>query len=205
MAKLRTYSLPVMTVLAFVYLIYVWDRLAVAIQLVQIRQAFDLSLSSAGLLATVFTIGITLGSIPAGMFNARFGTRTGLVVGALLFSLCTAWSALSASLTSMLLSRVAGGIGEAFFSVALYSFLSSHTKTHKGTAVGFPATLFGIGVFSAPLVISSLFKITKVWQGPFEILAALGAIGALAIWILAPSGRAEGLPPPNSALCSNAC
>lgn len=188
MAKWRIYSLPVMIVLAFVYLVYVWDRLAVAIQLVQIRKAFDLSLSSAGLLATVFTIGITLGSIPAGIFNARFGTRAGLVVGALLFSFCTAWSALSDSLISILLSRVVGGVGEAFFSVALYSFLSSRTKTHKGTAVGFPATLFGIGVFSAPLVISSFFHVTKVWQGPFEILAALGAIGALAIWILAPAG-----------------
>ncbi len=173
-------------VIGCVYLVYVWDRQVVAVEMVEVRKAFDLSLAAGGLIATVFTFGITVGSVPAALLTTRFGTRSMLAVGALLFSLCTAWSAVAPNATIMLLSRVAGGFGEAIFSVALYTFLASQAPRYKGAAAGAAATVFGIGLFTGPLIVAALLSRSTTWQGPFYVLSALGMAGGIAIWLVLP-------------------
>lgn len=191
MIRNRARWLAALAILGLVYLVYVWDRLVVAVELVEVRKAFDLSLSSAGLIATVFTLGITVGAIPAGIITARLGSRQTLALGALAFSLCTGWSAVSSNFTSMLFSRVFGGVGEALFNVALFSFLAGNTSRFRGAAAGFPATIFGLGVFSGPIIISALLGATERWQGPFLVLAAIGLMGAAAIWLIVPDVEAS--------------
>ena len=171
-------------VVGFVYLIYVWDRMVVGIELVEIRKEFGLSLADGGLLASVFTLGITLAAIPAGLVIMRAGTRLTLVLGAVLFSLATVWTALAPGLSGMIASRIAGGVGEALYNVALFTFLGRLTETRRGAAAGLPATLFGTGLFLGPLVISGLLAGLGTWRGPFLILAGAGLAGAAAIWLL---------------------
>ena len=79
--------LPVagLVIISLVYILYAWDRLVVPIELVELRKAFGLNLAAAGFLSTIFTFGIALTAIPAGFFVIRFGTRTSLVVAAVIF------------------------------------------------------------------------------------------------------------------------
>lgn len=190
-------------VLGFVYLVYVFDRLVVAITLLEIRKAFSLDLSQAGFLATVFTLGITLGAIPSGYLIARWGAKPMLVAGAVAFSACTAWSAFASNFAWMTASRVGGGLGEALYNVALFTFLSSGTSRYKGAAAGFPATIFGVGVFLGPIVISGLLARMGYWQGPFLVLSGIGLVGALLLAIVLPSsGKQRVAEPPVDAAAS---
>ncbi len=183
-----------LALISFIFLIYVWARVIVPLELVEIRAQFGFSLAQGGLLATVFTLGVTLMAIPAGIFAMRFGTRASLVLGVVLFSLATAWTGSGFGLASMLASRVAGGIGESFYNISLLSLLGRSTEKHRATAAGFPASLFGIGMFLAPSVIGSAMVLTGGWQMPFFVLAATGLASAALLWVLLGGDQAAREP-----------
>lgn len=71
-----------LAVMAVVYLVDAWDRVVVPVELVEVRRAYGLSLSGSSLIASVFTFGLALTALPAGLLVARWGMRTTLVVGA---------------------------------------------------------------------------------------------------------------------------
>src|SRR5580704_13190872 len=121
--EVRAGAAPLMGV-AVVYLVYAWDRVVVPVELVEVRGAYGLSVGSSSLIASVFTFGLALTALPAGLLVVRWGTRTTLVVGALLFSLCTAYVPLGFGLTDLLGARILAGVGEGFYNVAMYSFLA---------------------------------------------------------------------------------
>jgi MFS transporter, DHA1 family, inner membrane transport protein len=171
-------------VMAAVYLVYAWDRVVVPVELVEVRAAYGLSVSSSSVIASVFTFGLALTALPAGLLVVRWGTRTTLVVGAVLFSLCTAYVPLGFGLTDLLGARILAGVGEGFYNVAMYSFLAGLTMRYRGAAAGVATTLFGLGMLTGPPVISWLQQYSSAWQGPFFALAIVGILGALALQFL---------------------
>src|SRR5690242_929381 len=116
-------SLPAigLIIISIVYLVYAWDRLVFAIELVEISKAYNFQLLSAGFLATVFTLGIALVAIPAGFYVMRFGTRNSLVLGAIIFSLGTGYTPLAHGFGDLTAARVVSGVGEGLYNVALFS------------------------------------------------------------------------------------
>jgi len=176
-------KLPVIAlcIIAVVYIFYVFDRMVVPIELVELRPVYGLSMSVVGLLGSVFTLGVALTAIPAGIIVMRFGTRATLVGGAVLFSLCVAYPAVGFTAVDLVIVQVLSGAGEGLYNVALYSFLGRLTEKYRGTATGMAASLFGIGLFLAPLSISRLVSVTGNWRSPFFTFAAAGLVGALGI------------------------
>lgn len=171
-------------IMAVVYLVYAWDRVVVPVELVEVRNAYGLSVSSSSIIASVFTFGLALTALPAGLLVVRWGTRTTLVVGAILFSLCTAYVPLGFGLADLLAARIIAGVGEGFYNVAMYSFLAGLTMRYRGAAAGIATTLFGLGMLSGPPVISAIHEFSAAWQKPFYILALVGIIGAIALQVL---------------------
>lgn len=188
-----------LAVMAVVYLIYAWDRVVVPVALVEVRAAYGLTLASSSLIASVFTFGLALTALPAGLLLARWGTRATLVAGALLFSVCTIYVPVGRGLADLLGARVAAGVGEGFYNVAMYSFLATLTLRYRGAAAGIATTLFGLGMLSGPPVIAWIQRGTGNWHMPFYSLGAVGVVGALALLLLidppaASVGRVR--PPP---------
>jgi DHA1 family inner membrane transport protein len=181
--ELSTVAAPLL-VMAVVYLVYAWDRVVVPVELVEVRNAYGLSVSSSSIIASVFTFGLALTALPAGLLVVRWGTRTTLVVGAILFSLCTAYIPLGFGLSDLLAARIFAGVGEGFYNVAMYSFLAGLTTRYRGAAAGIATTLFGLGMLSGPPVISAIHQLSGDWQKPFYALAAVGILGALALRFL---------------------
>ena len=173
-----------LVVMAVVYLVYAWDRVVVPVELVEVRAAYGLSLSSTSIIASVFTFGLALTALPAGLIVAKWGTRTTLVVGAILFSVCTAYVPLGFSLADLLGARILAGVGEGFYNVAMYSFLAGLTTRYRGAAAGIATTLFGLGLLTGPPVISWTQHYSSSWRVPFFALFAVGALGALALQVL---------------------
>lgn len=179
------FSLPAiaLVIISIVYLIYAWDRLVFAIELVEIRKAYGFELLSAGFLATVFTLGIAITAIPAGFIVLRFGTRASLVLGAIIFSLGTGYTPLGFGFGDLTAARIVSGVGEGLYNIALYSFLGGLSVRYRGTLTGLAASLFGVGIFSGPLVVAELLTVTGKWQAAFYLLALAGIVGAIAIGI----------------------
>jgi len=179
------FSLPAvgLIIISIVYLIYAWDRLVFAIELVEIRKAYGFELLSAGFLATVFTLGIALTAIPAGFIVMRFGTRTSLVLGAIIFSLGTGYTPLGHGFGDLTVARIVSGVGEGLYNIALFSFLGGLSAKYRGTLTGLAASLFGIGIFSGPLIVAQTLTITGNWHTAFYLLALAGIVGAILIGI----------------------
>jgi predicted MFS family arabinose efflux permease len=179
-------------VVSIVFLIYVWDRVIVPILAVEIRAALSLPLPRIGLLGSVFTFGLVLAAIPAGLLAGRYGTKASLVLGAIIFSTATLLFGIADSFVVLVLLRIVSGIGEGFYNVALLAFLGRMTRRHRSLAVGFPATLFGIGLSSGPPVIIAVQAMTGAWRPPFVILGVIGLVGALAVWTLLGKSESAG-------------
>lgn len=175
----RTSIVVPLAVMAVVYLIYAWDRIVLPVELVEVRAAYGLSLSVGSLLASMFTMGLALTALPAGLVLVRWGTRATLVAGAILFSVCTAYTAFGHGLADLLVARIAAGVGEGLYNVAMYSFLGSLTVRFRGVAAGSAGTLFGLGILSGPPVITLLHLGFDDWRAPFIVLALTGIAGAL--------------------------
>ena len=171
-------------VMAVVYLVYAWDRVVVPVELVEVRAAYGLSVAGSSVIASVFTFGLALTALPAGLLVVRWGTRTTLVLGAILFSLCTAYVPIGFGLTDLLGARILAGVGEGFYNVAMYSFLAGLTLRYRGAAAGIATTLFGLGILTGPPVITWLQEYSAAWQGPFYALAIVGILGALALQLM---------------------
>jgi predicted MFS family arabinose efflux permease len=168
---------------ALVFVLYVWDRVAVPIFLVEIRTAYDLSLAAAGLLASIFTFGLALTAVVAGFLVAKYGMRLSLIVSTLLFSASTGYIAMGFHFADLALARVLGGIGEGIYIVALLTYLSTLSERYRAAAMGLPGTLFGVGIFAAPMVLNTMAAHAG-WKGTFLVLMVGGVGGAVALAII---------------------
>lgn len=184
-AQSPRFSLPVagLTIISLVYIVYAWDRIVFPIELVEISKAFGFNLSSAGFLATVFVLGIALTAIPAGFIVVRYGTRASLVVGAIIFSIATGYTPIGFGFTDLTIARIVSGIGEGLYNIAVFSFLGGLSEKYRGTCTGVAASLFGIGLFTGPLVVAELLTLSGKWETAFYMFAAAGIVGAVLIGV----------------------
>ena len=176
-----TKTIASLLVVCAVFIVYIWDRLAVPVLLIDIRKDYDLSLPAAGLLASVFTFGLALTAGVAGVIVARIGMRASLVASTILFSVSTGYVAFGYAFPDLLVARIVGGVGEGIYIVSLLSYLGTITDKYRGAAMGLPGSLFGVGLFVAPVALSFLARASGSWRGVFYILMALGLVGAVAI------------------------
>ena len=113
----------------------------------------------------------------------RFGTRASLIIGGIIFSIGTGYTPLGFGVGDLTVARVVTGAGEGLFNIALYSFLGGLSYKYRGTFTGLAASLFGIGIFSGPLIVAQILIHTGKWETAFWALAAAGIAGAILIGI----------------------
>ena len=168
---------------ALVYIVYVWVRLVIPVELIEVRKAFDLPMTSAGFLATIHTLGIAIPAIPFGFLVVRYGTRLSLFLGAVVFSLGIAWPPFGLGLGDLAAAQVVSGMGEGLYNVALFSLIGGLSAKYRGTLTGCAVSTFGIGMVTGPIVISNIMVRTGDWRAAFFILAVSGIIGAVFLFV----------------------
>ncbi|GAB6853280.1 MFS transporter [Asaia astilbis] len=177
--------------LALAYMLYGWDRQVMPVELVEMSRALSLTPRIAGLLASIFTLGIAIMSVPAGLVVARAGLRLAISLSMLLFSCGTLLSGLAPDIWLLIIGRIATGMGEAVFSIALFTFTSARFPRHAGTAIGALLAVFGVSMFIGPMIVVSLQATFATWRGPFYLFGALGVLGALMLLIFLPRGSQD--------------
>src|SRR5258708_2413368 len=74
-------AIAMFCVLLVSYVLMAADRYLFPVLAPDIRRAFGFSLSSTGLLSTIFTLGLGLAGLPTGYLLTRFSRKTVLLIG----------------------------------------------------------------------------------------------------------------------------
>ena len=200
MLKIRDYSGRQWTVLIILMLInfvnYV-DRQIIFSLFPFIRKEFTLDYAQLGMLATAFTVVLSLASLPLGMLADRTSRRLVISSGVLFWSAATFFSGLATSFRTLLLARGLVGVGEAAYTPAGTAVISATFPREVRARV---QGTFDLGMFmggAAGIALGGIVAQWLGWRAAFLIVGVPGLILGLSAFKLpntpAPSEK-ERLP-----------
>lgn len=158
------------------YIVNAMDRTLFPLILPEVAREYGFNLPEAGLMATVFTIGMAIAGVPSGYLMSRVARRTVAQTGLLIFSAATLVTVASGGFADMLIYRALTGIGEAMQLTALLAILSAYFVRFRGAAVGALNCAFGVGAVLGPLLGAQILSVYGSWRAP---MIAFGAVGFL--------------------------
>jgi len=170
-----------------------------------IRKEFGLSDTALGSLATIFTLVYAAVGIPLGRLTDRWVRTRIVAIGVTVWSAFTAASGLAWNYSSLFVSRLGVGIGEASCAPASQSIIGDlFPASQRGRALGVFMLGLPLGICSAYLV-SGIVGQAWGWRAVFLIAAIPGVVmGALALLIKEPRRQiAPGSGGPSSADSAN--
>ncbi|WP_218040142.1 MFS transporter [Actinomadura sp. WMMB 499] len=136
----------------------------------------DITLSSAGLLITVFALGVVVGGPPFAVLSLRWPRRTALVVTQAVFAASIA-AGLLGDYRLLLLTRLVAGIAYAgFFAVAAVTAIGLVTPDRNARASGVVVSGLSVAMVAGGPVGTLLSHFTE-WRGGFWAIVVLTAAG----------------------------
>ena len=166
------------------YTLMAADRYLVSMLGTDIREALSLSLPQMGALTTMFTLGIGIAGLPAGMLIARYSRKAVLVLGVLLFSCATLLYTQATGFASMFVFIVMQGVGMSFLATSMFSLAASYFANSRIAAVGAVNVCFGLGSFLGPWAIGNIRAGTGTWETPMLVFGFSGIGLAILIVLL---------------------
>ena len=147
---------------------------------------FGLGFAALGLMKTVFSGTLAGFQIPAGFLAERFGTAAVLALGTALAGLGYVFAGLSAGIVTLIIALFIGGLG-ASTQHPLASSLIAHAFSGSRSlkALGTYNFAGDIGKMTVPAA-AALLILVLPWRDTLMLLGALGAVGAVAIFLLIP-------------------
>ena len=156
------------------YVINAMDRQLFPLILPEVRREFAFSLPEAGLMSTVFTIGMALAGLPTGYLMSRYARKSVAQIGVFIFSAATIVTVLAVGFTDMLVYRALTGVGEAMQLTAMLAILSSYFARYRGAGVGAVNCTFGVGAVLGPQLGAAILSAYGTWRAP---MIAFGIFG----------------------------
>jgi MFS family permease len=150
------------------------------------QSEFGLGFAALGLMKTVFSGTLAGFQIPAGFLAERFGTAAVLALGTALAGLGYIFAGLSAGIATLVIALFVGGLG-ASTQHPLASSLIAHAFSGSRSlkALGTYNFAGDIGKMTVPAA-AALLIVVLPWRHAVMLLGALGAIAAVAIFLLIP-------------------
>ena len=147
---------------------------------------FGLGFAALGLMKTVFSGTLAGFQIPAGFLAERFGAAAVLALGTALAGLGYIFAGLSGGIITLVIALFIGGLG-ASTQHPLASSLIAHafSGTRSLKALGAYNFAGDIGKMTLPAA-ATLLILVLPWRDALMLLGALGAIAAVAIFLLIP-------------------
>jgi DHA1 family inner membrane transport protein len=179
----RSLALLMFAVLLFSYALNAMDRLVFPLLLPNVRKEYGFSISDAGLLSTIFTLGLACAGVPTGYLLSKLSRKSVVLIGILIFSAGTAATVLAHGFADMLIYRALTGIGEAMQVTVLIAIASNYFAEHRSSAVGTLGFTYGIGAIIGPILTSNLLSLNGDWRVPILVFGALGLV-AMALIML---------------------
>ena len=174
------------------YVVNAMDRQLFPLLAPEVRREYGFSLAGAGLLATVFTLGMAVAGVPTSILLARLSRRTVLLTGIALFSAGTALTVASRGFADMLAYRMLTGVGEAMQLTVLLAIAATAFARYRAAAVGAVNFSFALGVIISPMLGGALLQAYGTWKAPMVVFALLGFAAIVAIATFVSRAWTEG-------------
>jgi MFS transporter, putative metabolite:H+ symporter len=170
--------------LGVIWILEAFDIGIIAPVLFILKNEWQLSPSNMGLIGSAGTLGIVLGLLPAGRLADRFGRKSTLVAGIVIFSIVTFSAAFAQNVTELALCRFVAGLGQGAVFPVPYLLLSEFVnKQWRGTAVGLANSLlgfsYGLNTLAGALVVGRM-PASEAWW----VLLMLGGIPIVIVPII---------------------
>jgi MFS family permease len=162
------------------YVINAMDRTLFPLILPEVRREFGFALPEAGLMSTVFTIGMALAGLPTGYLMSRYARKSVAQIGMFIFSAATLLTVMAAGFADMVAYRALTGIGEAMQLTALLAIVSSYFARHRAVGIGALNCSYGVGAVLGPFLGAAILSAYRTWRAP---MIGFGIMG-LAIMVL---------------------
>lgn len=173
-------------VIAIGWFLSISVRMVYPALLPHLRETYNLTLTTAGLLLTVLWLAYGLGQLPGGILADRIGEGTVLVVSTLLSAGTLTLVVTAGSAPILFAATALFGLGTALYGVTRFTILSNLYPDDVGAATGVTMAVGDIGNAVMPPIASSI-AIAVAWQYglgfaiPFFVLVAAG------LWKIVPS------------------
>jgi MFS family permease len=190
-ATLGGRALFLLLILDLAYFINAMDRQVFSILLPDIKTAYGLTGGEAGIIATIFTLGMGLAGIPAGYLADRFGRKKIILISLAIFSVSVALQATAHGIIDMTLWRVLSGVGEGMQNAALFAAVGAYFSRNRGFAIGSINAAFGLGAFTGPLLGGAIVAATGDWRIPLVIFGGIGIVILILLLTLVPESVTE--------------
>jgi MFS family permease len=179
-------ALGMFSVLLLAYALMAADRYLFPVLAPDVRHELSFSLSSTGLLSTIFTLGLAIGGLPTGYLLSRLSRKTVLLAGIAIFSAATAMTAIATGFWSMLVCLAATGVGMAMLATVMFTLASSYFSRNRGAAIGSVNLCYGLGAIIGPLLAGALLMAYGTWRAP---MAAFGSFGLAIVGLIVMTVR----------------
>jgi MFS transporter, DHA1 family, inner membrane transport protein len=175
------------------YVINAMDRTLFPLILPEVRREFGFNLPEAGLMSTIFTVGMALAGLPTGYLMSRYTRKSVVQTGIFIFSAATLFTVWASGFTDMLFYRALTGIGEAMQLTALLAIVSSYFGRYGAVGIGAVNCAYGVGAVLGPLLGTAILSIYGTWRAP---MIGFGIIGfammlAVAFFVRPPVSEAK--------------
>lgn len=179
-------ALVFLVLLCLAYSINAADRQIFPTLLPAIRATFGYDLKIAGLLATIFTLGLAVAGLPAGHVVDRISRKTVILIAMLIYSAFTLATIFAQGFWDMLFYRAMTGIGEGMQMAALFAAIGSYFHQRRSFFIGWLIVAYGVGAFLGPRIGAILAASAGSWQAPFVWFAGAGLVIAALVLIFVP-------------------
>ncbi|ROO63270.1 putative MFS family arabinose efflux permease [Micromonospora sp. Llam0] len=184
---------PVLAVLLLASTLGVMGGATIAPVIEVVRQELAVGGTEAGLVLTSHSLAIALVSPLAGRAADRFGIRVPLAGGLLLYGVGGAAGMLTATLPTLLATRLVLGTGAAaIFTCSAVAMLALYQGPDRDRVMGWRTTAVTVGGFAYPLAAGMLGHVS--WQAPFAIYLVGVPLGVAAL-LTVPAGAAASIRP----------
>jgi ACS family hexuronate transporter-like MFS transporter len=164
------------------------DRQTLSVLAPYLKLEFNWTNSDFALVIIAFRVAYSLGQIAAGRFLDRVGTRKGLSLTVVFYSIAAMVTSLAIGLKSFAFFRFLLGAGEAAnWPGATKAVSEWFPRRESGWAVALFDSGSSIGAAIAPLLVLGLYHWLGTWRPVFVITGALGFVWLIAFrWLYHP-------------------
>jgi MFS family permease len=174
----RPAAFSALLIVAATYVVNAMDRAVFPTLLPSVAMEYAFTLVAAGFLATIFTLGLGLAGVPAGLLFNRVSRRTVAIVGIVVYSVFTILTCHSAGFYDMATYRTLSGVGEALQNAAIFTLAGAYFLGDRTIAFGLLNAAYGIGAFIGPRWGAHLLAQSGSWRLPLYVYGVIGLAGA---------------------------
>ena len=149
-------------------------------------QSYGMAAAMVGVAVSAFALARSIANIPSGFLSRQYGTRSALVLGAVLAASGHLMVGLTSSYQALTASRFIAGLGSALYITAAVIFVAEvSTPNNRARLMGIYHTSFLIGIALGPSLGGFIAEVFGL-RAPFLVVSALSLLAGIWSWTRIP-------------------